>query len=98
MLLSVGSRYTRKNQPIVKESMQYLVTAVVTRKDRGLEQDTELVFPVMHPVEANSAEDAVFVLTRYYSRQSDDSPYGTRVSVSDQQAFASLSFDSIPPL
>jgi hypothetical protein len=76
--------------------MLFIATATVTKLERGIEQDNTSTGPVIHAVEAKDADEATSILHRHYEQQSDtDSPYGTRYSVEDAQAFAPLSLASL---
>lgn len=76
--------------------MLFIVTATIARLDRGFESDHATTRPVIHAVEAKDAEEATSILQQHYERRNEpDSPYSTRYSVSDANAFEPLSMASL---
>lgn len=72
--------------------MMYMVTAQIRKVEVGMYSDTESTLSVTHPVQAQTESQAYRMLAQHYEALSEtDSPYGTRYSVLDSQAFPLIS-------
>lgn len=72
--------------------MMYMVTAKVRKVEVGVYHDEEATLSVIHPVHAQSESQAYSLLAQHYEALSkSDSPYGSRYSVLESQAFPLIS-------
>jgi hypothetical protein len=78
----------------------FMVTAQVRKVEVGLYADTETTLSVIHPVQAQTESQAHSLLAQHYEALSKtDSPYGTRYTVTESQAFPLISAATlaVPP-
>lgn len=71
--------------------MLFIVTATVKKTERGIESETETIYPVTHAVTAGCEHEAAGILCDHYEKLSQTEPYGDRYLVSDVQGFPPLS-------
>lgn len=72
--------------------MMFMVTAQVRKVEIGLYNNTESTMAVIHPVQAQTESQAYSLLAQHYEALSvTDSPYGTRYTVLESQAFPLIS-------
>jgi len=72
--------------------MLFMVTAQVRKVEVGLYDDAESTLSVIHPVQAQTESQAYSLLAQHYEALSTaESPYGTRYTVLESQAFPLIS-------